>query len=213
MGDPRKSHKKYKGPSHPWQRERLEVEKVLVKEYGLKTKTELWKSVSELRRVNGQAKKLIGDRGLHQQPAEEKQLMDRLVRYTILESGTQLEDVLGLDVKAFLNRRLQTQVHKQGLSSSPTQARQFIIHGHILVNGQKINVPSFMLQRGQEFQLTFHPHSSLAQEDHPERMKEKKRVEAVAEQKRIKDEEKAEAKKELEELKKVEKEVGLEVTE
>ncbi|MDP7610203.1 MAG: 30S ribosomal protein S4, partial [Candidatus Woesearchaeota archaeon] len=43
MGDPKKQRKKYSKPSHPWQTERIEVEKVLMKEYGLKNKKEIWR--------------------------------------------------------------------------------------------------------------------------------------------------------------------------
>ena len=43
MGDPRKIRSKIKTPSHPWQKERIEEEKGLVKEYGIPRKRELWK--------------------------------------------------------------------------------------------------------------------------------------------------------------------------
>ena len=56
MGHPKKTRKKYKTPSHPWQKDRLEEEKILTKEYGLKNKKELWKGDSHLRKVKRQAK-------------------------------------------------------------------------------------------------------------------------------------------------------------
>ena len=43
MGDPRKIRRKYKSPSHPWQKVRMELETELKKEYALKNKKEVLK--------------------------------------------------------------------------------------------------------------------------------------------------------------------------
>ena len=63
MGDPIKHRKKYSKPSHPWQRERIEEEKGIMKEYGLKNKKELWKMESKLKTFSQQAKRLITEKG------------------------------------------------------------------------------------------------------------------------------------------------------
>ena len=52
-----------------------------------------------------------------------------------------------------LERRLDNVVHRAGFASSRPQARQLVAHGHVLVNGKKINVPSFELKDGQEITL------------------------------------------------------------
>ena len=49
MGDPRKIRPKFRGPGHPWEARRIEEEKKLLKEYGLKTKTEIRKASSHLK--------------------------------------------------------------------------------------------------------------------------------------------------------------------
>ena len=59
MGDPRKLRKKYSKPSHPWQKLRIEDEKVLMTDYGFKNKTELWKLNSKLRNFKTQVKLLV----------------------------------------------------------------------------------------------------------------------------------------------------------
>ena len=46
MGDPRRLKKRYSAPSHPWQKERIEEEIVLTREYGLRNKKEIWKLVT-----------------------------------------------------------------------------------------------------------------------------------------------------------------------
>ena len=46
MGDPRKQVNKYSTPRHPWEADRLAEEKILSRDYGLKTKKEIWKEES-----------------------------------------------------------------------------------------------------------------------------------------------------------------------
>ena len=86
MGDPRKTRKKYKGPRHPWQRERIDEERKILKNYGLKNKKEIMKANSEIKRVATHAKKLIRDRikGLEQVQVEEKQLIERLQKLKLI---------------------------------------------------------------------------------------------------------------------------------
>ena len=59
MGDPRRLRKKYHGPLKLWDKERIELEIELLKQYGLKNKTEIWKMDSLLRKFKADAKKLI----------------------------------------------------------------------------------------------------------------------------------------------------------
>jgi small subunit ribosomal protein S4 len=49
-----------------------------------------------------------------------------------------------------LERRLDNTIFRIGLSSSRTQARQFVLHSHILVNGKKVNIPSYLVKAGDE---------------------------------------------------------------
>ena len=191
MGDPGKSRSKYKGPGHPWEGWRITAENVIKREYGLKNKTEIYKANSELRRLNAQAKKLIRERGKHSAQAtiEEKQLLDRLSKLNLLHEGAKLEDVLSLEIKDLLDRRLQTIVFKSGLTLTPTQARQFIVHGHISVKGKKITIPSYLVSRDEQFEISFLQKSSLNEETHPERAKKEqiKQKAAAAEKKKTKE--------------------------
>ncbi|MBO4763618.1 MAG: 30S ribosomal protein S4, partial [Candidatus Methanomethylophilaceae archaeon] len=58
MGDPKFSRRSYDTPSHPWQGERIKAEVVLVNQFGLKNKTEVWKAQSVLRNFRKQAREL-----------------------------------------------------------------------------------------------------------------------------------------------------------
>ena len=168
MGDPRRLRSKYSGPRHPWQSARIEEEKALVSEFGLKNKKEIWKASSLLKGFANQAKKLTATSG-EQTDKETKQLLDSLARYGILPAGGRLDDVLSLTVKAVLGRRLQTIVFKKGLARTTKQARQFIIHEHITIGNKAIAVPSYLVLAGEEAHITFVSQSNLSNEEHPER--------------------------------------------
>jgi small subunit ribosomal protein S4 len=49
----------------------------------------------------------------------------------------------------FLEQRLDNVVYRLGFADSRTQARQFVRHGHITVNGRRINIPSYQVRAGQ----------------------------------------------------------------
>jgi small subunit ribosomal protein S4 len=167
MGDPKKLRKRYETPRHPWQASRISAEKQLTREYGLKNKKEIWKAQSLLRRFTNQAKALSTIKTEHQKH-EKEQLIHRLVKLGLLKEGQDREDVLGLSVKNILDRRLQTLIFKKGLALTPKQARQFIVHGHISVNEQKITIPNYLVNIGEEDKIGYLPTSNLSDKEHPE---------------------------------------------
>ena len=56
MGDIKRQRKKFSKPSHPWNKERILAEQELLKEYGLKSKKDIWKMNSILSNFARQAK-------------------------------------------------------------------------------------------------------------------------------------------------------------
>tara|TARA_Y100000310_G_scaffold106593_1_gene105091 strand:- start:757 stop:1323 length:567 start_codon:yes stop_codon:yes gene_type:complete len=134
--------KQYQTPRHPWQATRIKEEADLVYNYGLKNKKEVWKATSKLRNWRAQARKLVGLEKA-QRGAAEKQLFGRLLKLGLLNKKSVLDDILSLQIEQVLDTRLQTQVYKQGLASTAKQARQFIVHGKILVNGDVVTAPSY----------------------------------------------------------------------
>ena len=168
MGDPRTIKSKYRRPGRPWQKERMEEERVLVREYGLKNKTEIYRARSRLKTVADLAKKLIAARGT-QAEKERQQLLSRLARLGLVKAGAQLDDVLGLQLKDLLERRLQTMVLRKGLARSMNQSRQFIVHEHITVGNRAVSAPSYHVPIDEETAIAFLSNSSLASTAHPER--------------------------------------------
>lgn len=168
MGDPRRLKKKYQKPSHPWQLDRIEEEKILVDEYGFKNKRELWKMRAVLKHAADEGKRLIVATG-PQAIKEEKQLIARLSKYGLVPTTATIDNVLGLTLKDILERRLQTQVYKKGLAHTIKQARQLITHNHIQVGGKTINAPSYLVLQAEEATIVFDSVSSFNNPDHPER--------------------------------------------
>jgi len=168
MGDPRKFKSKYSRPGHPWQLARIEEERVLVREYGLRTKRELWKVSSKLKVFANQAKRLIALR-TEQSALEGKQLLGRLSKLGLLPAGAKLDDVLALNIKNLLDRRLQTIILKKGFARTPLQARQFIIHEHVVVGKRNVTAPSYLVPVGEESSVSLVAASTLANPEHPER--------------------------------------------
>jgi small subunit ribosomal protein S4 len=169
MGDPRKIKSKYSRPRLPWQSERIEEERLLLSEYGLKNKTEIYRARSKLKTFADLAKKLIAARGT-QAEREKEQLLTRLARIGLVKQGAQLDDVLGLQLRNLLDRRLQTMIMRKGLARSINQARQLVTHEHITVGNRVISAPSYHVLPGEEGTMAFVPTSPYANAAHPERI-------------------------------------------
>ena len=161
MGDPRRLKKKFKKPKHPFQKERMTEELEFLGKYGLRNKREFWKFRTMLGRWRGIARQ---SRKLPKEKAAEVQqtLIKKLSRLGIIGQDAEFEDVLQINVEDVLKRRLQTQVYERGLASSVYQSRQFIVHGHIQVNGKKITAPSYLVKREEEETISFVASSPLA---------------------------------------------------
>lgn len=69
------------------------------------------------------------------------------------EKASRMKGITGENLLATLERRLDSVVYRMGLGSSRAQARQIVRHGHIEVNGRKVNVPSFVVRQGEEISV------------------------------------------------------------
>ena len=161
----------YETPNHPYQGERIAEEAGLLGKYGLKNKEELWKAESELRKFRREARNSLGAAGGNETvaEAENEEFVNRLQRLGILGGEDSLADVLSLEVTDILERRLQTVVYRKGLANTINQSRQFISHGHITVNGARVQRPSYKVYIDEEDAVAFDTNSALSDELHPER--------------------------------------------
>ncbi len=169
MGDIKKPKKKYLTPAHPWILAEIEEGKQLKKEYGLRQRKEILIAKSFLKKYKDRAKHLIADSSLQGQK-EQQQLLSKLQRLGLLKPDARLDDVLSLTLNHILERRIQTVLHRKGMSRSAKQARQFITHRHVTVGGKEITSPSYLLSTQEEAQLSFKGNSVFTNADHPERV-------------------------------------------
>merc|ERR1712029_1091884 len=144
-------------PRRPFEKSRLDQELKLIGEYGLENKREVWRVKYTLAKIRKAARDLLtledkDPRRLFEGNA----LLRRLVRVGVLdENRMKLDYVLGLKVEDFLERRLQTQVFKLGLSKSIHHARVLICQRHIRVRKQIVNVPSFLVRLDSQKHIDF----------------------------------------------------------
>ncbi len=59
-----------------------------------------------------------------------------------------MKGVSGENLLQLLERRLDNVVYRAGMATSRAQARQLVSHGHFLVNGQKVDIPSYSVKQG-----------------------------------------------------------------
>lgn len=173
MGDPRKQRKKFSKPGHPWQKERIDAEKELLRQYGLRRKYEIWKMDSMLKKFLHRAKAIIGEK-TSQSDLEKKQLLSRLYLLGLLKMDSKIEDVLTLTLKDFLERRLQTLVCRKQMTKTMKQAREIITHEHIAVGAKKITTPSYLVSVQEEPQIRLARPLNLGSADNPKEQKVEK---------------------------------------
>ena len=67
--------------------------------------------------------------------------------------AARMKGVTGELLLQFLERRLDNIIYRLGFASSRRQARQLVRHGHVLVNERKVNIPSYLVSRGDEISI------------------------------------------------------------
>jgi len=170
MGDPKKPKKKYRTPSHPWRAERLAVEKTVKKDYGFVNKKEIWKMESVLNGFKSQAKKLTKAK-TDQSKKEQELFINKLSKYGFVNKDAKLEQVLGLELRNVLDKRLQSVVYRKNIAGTMKQARQLIIHGHVLVGNKKISGPSYLVSVEEEPLVMLSPKSKFSLEVNSKQVK------------------------------------------
>ena len=105
---------------------------------------------------HGQRQRKISDYGLR---LREKQKVKRI--YGLVETqfrntfdkAARKKGVTGETFLQFLERRLDNVIFRLGFASSRQQARQLVRHGHVQVNGRRVNIPSFQVRQDDLVQI------------------------------------------------------------
>ena len=105
------------------------------------------KSTRQLRRTN----RKISEYGLQLREKQKAKFI-----YGVLEKpfrnyykkADKMPGMTGANLMSLLERRLDNVIYRMGVGASRAQARQLVNHGHFLVNGRKVNIPSFIIKAG-----------------------------------------------------------------
>jgi small subunit ribosomal protein S4 len=79
-------------------------------------------------------------------------LLERQFR-NYVEKSERAQGPTGENLIVMLERRLDNAVWRSGLASSRAQARQIVLHGHVRVNAKKVNIPSYLVNVGEEISI------------------------------------------------------------
>jgi small subunit ribosomal protein S4 len=69
------------------------------------------------------------------------------------EKAERMKGITGDNLLQILERRLDNVVQRMGFAGSKKEARQLVRHGHLHVNGRKVNIPSYLLKAGDVVEL------------------------------------------------------------
>jgi small subunit ribosomal protein S4 len=67
---------------------------------------------------------------------------------SLFEKAERQKGITGANLLILLEKRLDNIVYRLGFATSRNQARQLVNHGHFLVNGRKVDIPSFLVKTG-----------------------------------------------------------------
>jgi len=93
----------------------------------------------------------LSDRGVQLREKQKARysygILERQFR-RFFEAAEKQAGITGENLLVLLERRLDNIVYRLGFADSRSQARQLVLHGHILVNGQKVDIPSYLVKEG-----------------------------------------------------------------
>lgn len=145
---------RYRGPVE-------KIERRLDADLGLKGERRLsGKSALEKRPFapgqHGQRRSKISEYGLQLREKQKAKFMygvsEKQFRKYFKE-GARIEGNTGANLITLLERRLDNVVYRMGFATTRANARQFTTHGHVLVDGKKVDIPSFIVKAGQKIEI------------------------------------------------------------
>ena len=86
-------------------------------------------------------------------------LLERQFR-NYFEKAEREKGPTGSNLMVMLERRLDNVIYRMGIGGSRAQARQLVLHGHIRIKGKKVNIPSYLVNVGDEIELKNNMHEN-----------------------------------------------------
>ncbi|MBS4540131.1 30S ribosomal protein S4 [Clostridium sp. D2Q-11] len=115
------------------------------------------KAMKRAQRGTGRADRKLSNYGI--QLLEKQKLrsyygvMEKQFKKRYVDRAMKTDGIPGEVLIELLERRLDNMVYRMGFGSSIRQARQMVNHGHMLVNGKKVDIPSYEIIPGDEITL------------------------------------------------------------
>lgn len=72
---------------------------------------------------------------------------------SLFKEANRIEGNTGANLVRLIEQRLDNVVYRMGFATTRRFARQLVTHGHILVNGKRVDIPSYMIQPGQKVEI------------------------------------------------------------
>lgn len=100
---------------------------------------------------HGQGRKKVSEYGLQ---LREKQKIKRIYGLletqfrSLFEKADRMKGVTGSNLLSMLERRLDNVAYRSGFANSRAEARHLVRHGHFAVNGKRVNIPSYLVDKG-----------------------------------------------------------------
>ncbi len=142
-----RKRKLYVRPKKAYESARIKEENELLKKYALKNKREVWKTRAKVDYFRKRAM------ALSKSSFEEQEVLFNKLRSLGIKIDS-IADILALKIEDLLNHRLPTIVHSKGLAKTPQQARQLVVHKKVAINGNIINIPSYLVPVSEEKHIT-----------------------------------------------------------
>ena len=105
---------------------------------------------------HGQKRTKLSEYGLQLQEKQKVRMLyglnEKQFHNTFLKAG-KLKGIHGDNFLFMLESRLDNLVYRAGFATTRRQARQLVSHGHIVVDGKKVDIPSYICKPGQTFAL------------------------------------------------------------
>jgi len=113
---------------------------------------------------HGQGRIKFSEFGLQLREKQKVRRMYGLLEKQFRNLFAKAERLRGITGENFLNmleRRLDNVVFRAGFANSRAEARQFVRHGHFLVNGKRVNIPSLQIGKGDEIVIRDKSHNLI----------------------------------------------------
>ena len=108
------------------------------------------------RKPNANGRKKVSEYGMQLKEKQKLKFIYGVLEkqfYHYYEIATKMEGQAGTNIIVLLESRLDNVAYRMGMALTRREARQLVTHGHFLVNGKKVNIPSYRIKVGDVISL------------------------------------------------------------